>query len=139
MKAYLAFTAVPAVGLLFSFGCSPGPSMPDYKEPTLAKSEVATLNAYSGTYVTAVDGQGVPGSGVQMANLGGNSVTLTPGKHSLTVTLANGNWMIHQKTWSTTYEFVAGHEYDVGPYSAEAFHVRTMTLRDKTTGKLTPI
>jgi hypothetical protein len=130
------FAIVAMAALSFGLGCSPGPHLPDYQSPKLAKSQAATLNGYSGTYITAVDGQGIPGSGVQMANLGGNDVTLAPGKHTLTLTLATGNMFVRQKTWSTTYSFEAGHEYDVGPYSAEMFHVRHVTLRDKTSGKL---
>jgi hypothetical protein len=122
-----------AVILCLAAGCAQGPNLPDYKTPKLAESEIVTVNAGFGTYVTVIDNTSVPGSALQMSDWGGNQVFLTPGKHHLTLsTNHSSQFFSHQRIVAIDFDFIAGHHYGIGPRNM--FNTR-LVITDKDTNK----
>ena len=110
--------------LLVVSGCASGPK---YVEPI--KPDVAVLKGSWGTYIRSVDHEEVDGSALQFANIGSNSVHVSPGEHDLRIETNCGN----VKQW-VTFRFRAdgGHQYE--------FHQKnmvdlTLKVKDLTTGQ----
>lgn len=89
----------------------------DYAEPKLAPKDSAIVKAKGGVKVVSVDGAHVAGSGIQMANYGGNTVVLAPGTHRIVARRAVSCTPITYNDVSYEQTFEAGHTYRVGPDS----------------------
>jgi hypothetical protein len=107
------------VAILLSACSSSSSNLPKYVAPKdLAEDQAVTLKGHGGTYVTAVDMLEVRGSTVQMGNFGGNSVTLTPGKHRITYSVGRSSSMsFSTSTNAFEHDFKPGHTYKLGPMS----------------------
>ena len=126
----------PVVGLLAIFmlqGCAQGPQTTGtYMEPKLDAKESARLSGSKGTWIEAVDNQHVASSDIRGQFSPGNSVILTSGRHQITVSITgSGLWSRHAPM-SGTYDFVAGHEYEVGAND----NYDEVGLRDKTENRV---
>ncbi|GEM_PF-4563533 len=123
--------AIAAMLVLLAEGCSSSSSSAggpttnptadlnkDYVAPKLAPKESAIVKASGGVKVVSVDGARVSGSGIQMANYGGNTVVLTPGTHRIVARRAVSGTPITYNDVSYEQKFEAGHTYSAGPDSA---------------------
>lgn len=118
---------------LAALGCeSTGPVAQKYVEPQLPPGQAVIVQAHGGVYVTAVDCAAVSGTEVRLANLGGNRVVLSPGRHTIAVTVETfGSRSSSTTCHGVEYDFQAGHCYNVGRPST----LSSLQLTDETTGE----
>jgi hypothetical protein len=128
---------VAGILCLVAGGCAQGPKLPDYQPPKLAASQIVTVNAGFGTYVTVIDNTSGPGSALQMSDWGGILVLLTPGKHHLTLSTNHSSRMFSdQQIKAIDFDFIAGHHYAIGP--TNMFNTR-LTITDQETSQKVPL
>ena len=120
-----------AAAVVLASGCTPGPTLPDYVAPALDPSRAAHLSTHSGVYVEVVDGAKVD-AGIEFGNFGGNELTLTPGKHQLTLSINQTNQYTSQAKESVACTFEAGHAYEI---KSRGMFKRGYVLVDTTTGR----
>lgn len=94
---------------------SPDKKVKDYLPPKTTPDQCAMVRGIGGTNVTTVDGTHVSGSSVVLANAGGNTVLLTPGRHRIAVSHCSQGMTSVNTQEVFIKAFRAGHTYEVGP------------------------
>ena len=137
--------AVMALGLLS--GCESGPKLPPYEAPKLSAGEVATMEGTAGTYITVIDEHKVS-TGLELADWGGNTVRLTPGRHRISVRQTKQGYSVtmggpvqatsvSQRSASWEGDVKAGHKYEIGPMNRwNPFGDQKLVVKDKTDGTI---